>query len=194
MGNEFRTRSVWDITERDETPVTVDEYLPNEKYHHSLKGCDCEMKVIKALSYGKEAHTTYAIEKYCKTHNITCSKTGWELGHYMRTNSLDLKDKSEDPYCIYCGKEKNSKQHSCKDCSPMAYNFTRFIAVNYSKELRLYPRIDEINIKIIEYYLLKYEKLNFPKYKKYVDLIVFNLQHKYIKEDNKKEILNINNN
>lgn len=68
-------------TEDDETPYKVEDYLQHNRYHHSMKGCECEMRIRR-----RDNHNI-AINKFCITHNILCSKTGWELGWYLGRKS-----------------------------------------------------------------------------------------------------------
>lgn len=73
--------NVDETTEQDETPFCADKYLPHERYHSFLKGCKCTMKITRSDNHNISIH------KYCKTHGVMCSKTGWELGWYQGTNS-----------------------------------------------------------------------------------------------------------
>ena len=118
MDNRVRTGFIWNTTEQEETPITVDKYLSNDKYHHSLKGCDCEIAIKQSTTYKQDdKYYNLMINKKCKTHNVMCSKTGWELGYYMGTNSSIL-----DRYfnCKKCGCEFIVNIHSrlvyCKKC------------------------------------------------------------------------------
>lgn len=72
------------ITELDMTPYHAEEYLENKHFHSFLKGCECEMKIIPASTLYK---TNVLINKYCKTHGVMCSKTGWEIGWYGGSKS-----------------------------------------------------------------------------------------------------------
>jgi hypothetical protein len=82
---EFR-QNIDEITELDTTPYNVEEYLNNNKYHSFLKGCECEMRVVKGYA------SNVILNKYCKTHDKLCSKTGWELGWYKGTKTEKHKD------------------------------------------------------------------------------------------------------
>jgi len=58
-----------------------------------------------------------SINKICKTHNIKCSKTGWELGWYLGTNSKALWTIIK--ICQNCGQDYRSKRPTaryCKNC------------------------------------------------------------------------------
>jgi len=90
------------------------EYLENEHFHNSLKGCDVEMVIKKD---GKNL----SVNGYCHTHNKLLSKTGWEMGWWGGTNSKAMLDR--EFVCERCGKEL--KTHSatirfCKDCRHIA--------------------------------------------------------------------------
>lgn len=74
-----------EITELDMTPYKADEYLPNEHYHSFLKGCDCEIRIFSGVRGDDKENKS--VQKYCKTHGVLCSKTGWELGWYLGTRS-----------------------------------------------------------------------------------------------------------
>ena len=78
-----------EITERDVTPEGADEYLSHEHYHSFLKGCDCEIVLKNIKRNGNFPNETVMVNKYCKTHKVMCSKTGWEVGWYggTKTNS-----------------------------------------------------------------------------------------------------------
>ena len=82
-----------EITELDMTPHCADDYLSNEHYHSFLKGCDCEMIIKEKDGYGKffDSKNMY-VNKYCKTHKVMCSKTGWEIGWYQGTKSETKKE------------------------------------------------------------------------------------------------------
>lgn len=87
-------------------------YLYHDKFHHTDKGCKCEMR--KSSSEECNLHIT----KYCLTHDKTCSKTGWELGWYLGTNSRVLFDDTIN--CKRCGKTvlKMTRVHKyCHECS-----------------------------------------------------------------------------
>ena len=58
------------------------EYLSHPKYHHSDKGCNCVVQILQ-----REGSTRSVINILCLTHNIMCSRTGWEIGWYMGEDS-----------------------------------------------------------------------------------------------------------
>lgn len=69
------------LTEEYYNAFNFEDYLNNDKFHHSHKGCQIEM-ILNKIEKGN-----LSINKICHTHNKTCSKTGWELGWYMGTPS-----------------------------------------------------------------------------------------------------------
>lgn len=92
------------------------DYLDKEHFHHSDKGCDVIMKRTTNMLSGNRV----SINKFCKTHNVVCSKTGWELGWYMNTNSRFGGRQRLKKKCQYCNKlyytvGGNSKY--CRECS-----------------------------------------------------------------------------
>lgn len=80
-----KCRILEEATELGETPINAIDYCKDEHYHSFLKGCDCEM-IIKRNEFDDFA----LVNKFCKTHQVMCSKTGWELGWYRGTNSRAL--------------------------------------------------------------------------------------------------------
>lgn len=97
------------IQTEDYTPDNYKEYLSNNLFHHKDKGCEFEIRIHKG------SDKNYAYEKFCKTHNVLCSKTGWELGYYMGTKTKKL---PSDYYCEDCGcliKSVNRKFY-CDHC------------------------------------------------------------------------------
>lgn len=114
-------------------PNNLAECLEHEKYHHSYKGCEIEMKLMS--KYNGKSKTV--VNKFCKTHNILCSKTGWELGHYQGTQSKGL---MRVHYCQMCGKEIHSHQprvYFCKECYPL------FMKEKYAEEREQRRKIKE---------------------------------------------------
>lgn len=96
-----------------DTPTNIDEVLNNKHYHHSLKGCDIEVKYRKVDGFSCK-------EVYCKTHKVLCSKTGWEYGWYSGTNNRIYKDFTIN--CVMCGKEIKSKygqRRYCDECKKL---------------------------------------------------------------------------
>lgn len=89
------------------------EYLYHNKFHHSEKGCQIEMKIVER---SKDRHI--AINKYCKTHQKICSKTGWELGWYLGNNNRYKE-------CIICKvpiKGKSILKKYCDSCLEVRRN------------------------------------------------------------------------
>ena len=76
-----------EITELDMTPHNADDYLLNDKYHSFLKGCECEMRIVSGVRGDDKENK--AVNKFCKTHNVLCSKTGWEIGWFHGTKSVN---------------------------------------------------------------------------------------------------------
>ena len=94
------------------------KFLSNRRYHHSDKGCHIEMIIQKSPG---RTNNNIMIKKYCKTHDIMCSKTGWEEGWYLGTNSRLLTAPTEKlRVCIKCRKKfrvkKNTKVNICQSC------------------------------------------------------------------------------
>ena len=88
MDGEMR-QNLKEVTELDMTPECADSYLPNEHYHSFLKGCDCEMVLKNNPGYGGDYYMVL-VNKYCKTHKVMCSKTGWEIGWYQGTKTANI--------------------------------------------------------------------------------------------------------
>lgn len=106
------------IDETHYNPDNYSQYLSNEHYHHSDKGCDIEVVVRtdKELS----GRGNKSVNKICHTHDKVCSKTGWELGWYMGQETKKLEEKKKFT-CVICGIEILSYQSQvfcCKDCRP----------------------------------------------------------------------------
>lgn len=102
---------ILELKEINYRPINFIDYLSNEKFHDSKKGCDIKM-ITKKSSDGKYV----AVSRFCKTHNVICSKTGWELGWYMGTES---KKTIQEFNCIICGKpiySSNCNIRYCKEC------------------------------------------------------------------------------
>ena len=101
------------LEERFYNALNYKDYLENNKFHHSEKGCDIEMRrTVNEKDYNKN----WSITKFCKTHNVLCSKTGWELGWYNGSQTRNL---FREYVCRNCGKEFLSKSavvRYCKEC------------------------------------------------------------------------------
>ena len=124
------------------TPSNYKEIKDNDKFHHSLKGCNIEMIATKY-------DDTIAITKICKTHNVLCSKTGWELGWYMGTKSVII-EKAE--YCLNCGcKIDRPMAHRiyCRKCKSTIASFRSFVYNNYYKKNLLYSNLEDISLQVL---------------------------------------------
>ena len=92
------------------------EYLKDEHFHNSLKGCEVQMIVNRSVE------GDLSVNRICHTHNVTCSKTGWELGWYM---GKDSRYTNSVKYCLNCGREVMSKALNfkyCKECKVIMSN------------------------------------------------------------------------
>ena len=83
----YRTQDKVSIDEMSYLPNNLSEIINHDRYHCSLKGCDIETQCIKICHY-KNGYIL--VRKICHTHGIVCSKTGWELGYYLGTDSRSL--------------------------------------------------------------------------------------------------------
>jgi len=72
------------------------DHLENEHFHHSDKGCKCEMFVRYGTRKGEVSLPMVA--KRCLTHNVECHKEGFEIGFMGGTDSSKI-------YCQDCGCE-----------------------------------------------------------------------------------------
>jgi len=92
--------------EDDYNPSGYADYLENEHYHHSDKGCQIKMEIIMGNRPGEIPYP--GVIKRCLTHNVICSKTGWEKGWYGGNKTI---------YNICeCGNEIDKKKHFCEEC------------------------------------------------------------------------------
>lgn len=75
----------YETIEENFTPVNYEEVKDYDRFHHSRKGCKCEIVVekVKNVKNVSDSFKNWAYTKYCHTHKVLCSKTGWELGWYM---------------------------------------------------------------------------------------------------------------
>lgn len=175
----------------DKFPLNEDAYRPdnynevcnNEKFHFSDKGCDIEMRLEKN-------EDCYGLYKYCKTHKVLCSKTGWELGWYQGTKSVI------DVYCINCNK-KIQHGNFCKHCRSDINGFRGYIEyqtrlLRDGKETNTFSNLKNITIESMEYLkdlytekLLEHKNNNnynryyyIKKYKTYLKLVDMNIKEK----------------
>jgi hypothetical protein len=93
--------------EEQYNPNGYADYLENEHYHHSDKGCQIEMDVRVGNRKGEPI--SFGVVKKCLTHGVLCSKTGWEMGIYLGVNSRIF-------ICVKCGKELTNKGVYCQEC------------------------------------------------------------------------------
>jgi len=70
-----------EVLEENFDPDNLFESLKDEHYHHSRKGCKCEMFSVEKGCNG------VIINKRCLTHDVKCSKSGWELGWWAGTDT-----------------------------------------------------------------------------------------------------------
>ena len=62
-----------------------------DEHFHSSHTCDIEMRAYRYKRlYGSCKTGGGIITKYCHTHNVVCSKTGWEIGFYRGTETNKL--------------------------------------------------------------------------------------------------------
>ena len=164
---EARKGFVWDTTEEEETPITVEQYLPHDKYHHSLKGCDCEIVIERSKIYGDSDYYNLRINKLCKTHNVMCSKTGWELGWYQGTNSHIM---SKEIECASCGVSITPSSHRvlCNKCKKETADFRNFLYTNYRK-LVVYNK--PVSREVLEYMKIRYDE----EFNPYIKLLNYNI-------------------
>jgi len=149
------------------TPDNYQDIYKNKRFHHSLKGCDIELRILKSGRPGEKK--IYTIRKYCKTHNKECLRSGWEI-HYWQNNYLV----NEEKYCLNCGEQISNKYDNikyCKECKPIVYGFVSYLHRSYyKKNYIIYYNINELNISILNYYKEKYKDSKFSK------LIDFNIK------------------
>jgi len=79
------------------------DFLSNEEFHHSDKGCQIEMKVVKRGRPGERK--VEVVIKHCLTHGVDCHKEGWQIGHYNKVRLT-----------CDCGKELTGRNVYCNDC------------------------------------------------------------------------------
>ena len=96
--------------EDDYNPEGYADFLPNQYYHHSDKGCEVVMDIEYTGRPG-EAKVPSVIKR-CLTHGVTCHKEGWQVGRLLGfDNSIK--------YCDDCGEvldESIKKQKYCNNC------------------------------------------------------------------------------
>ena len=153
------------VIEENYNAVNYVEYLDNKHFHHSGKGCDVVMVRLPSKNNNKE---TYAINKYCKTHDQLCSKTGWEIGYYLGTKSID-----KNRICRNCkeGFLSVSNEIYCDNCKWACRGL--FIFLNNNKfKTSVYSKLNEISLNL----LLELKEIH--KNGKLKDIINYQIKHK----------------
>ena len=91
------------------------EFEKHKRYHHTDKGCDIELFTrVREDPSGK----SIAMSKKCLTHNVECSKTGWELGWYMGTYSKMLTSDTTFVSKCRCGRKFINNKYRTKCLCP----------------------------------------------------------------------------
>ena len=158
---------------KEHQEILPDNYLEikdNDKFHHSLKGCDIEVIV-------EVVNENVRVNKYCKTHQILCSKTGWELGWYMGTKSVII-EKAE--YCLNCGcKIDRPMAHRiyCRKCKSTIASFRSFVYNNYYKKNLLYYNLEDISLQVLTRMRDTYVKKYGNKYKNILNYQIKNYEN-----------------
>lgn len=153
-------------------PDNLIEVLDNDKFHHTEKGCDMELRPHKAND------GNWSQEYFCKTHNVLCSKTGWELGFYQGTKS-EYKPTLIISYCQTCGAkiESKSSRMFCDKCKyeRMVARANRVALENREKAIANKKKRDEERAIIKEHKKLMIKGL---KKRKLDDLLGFISEYK----------------
>ena len=92
------------------------EYLSNEHFHHSEKGCEVEIRRTSNV----QRDNRISINRYCKTHDCLCSKTGWELGWFSGTNNRIYKNNNVKKKCHNCNEwymTTSGNTKYCRECA-----------------------------------------------------------------------------
>lgn len=107
----------YQVLEESFNPSNLEEIKDNKNYHHSCKGCDVIMIVEKNQD---SRGANWSIKKYCNTHEVMCSKSGWKLGWYQGKRTKDIYDPSGKNHKFNkceCGKRyKENGLGMCKWC------------------------------------------------------------------------------
>lgn len=111
-------------------PSGYADYLGNEHYHHSDKGCQIEMGT--ELGTRKGEVSLPGVVKRCLTHNCVCSKTGWGKGFYNGTPSRITS--------CECGKELEGKNHLCYSCKESHKQDSKNKEIKKRKELAAFAK------------------------------------------------------
>ena len=169
-------RFTFPMEEKAYRPDNYDEICDNDKFHYSEKGCDIEMRIEKR-------NERLGLFKYCKTHKVLCSKTGWELGWYQGTKStLECR-------CLNCGRIIDHATY-CKECGTILAGFRAYLhwqlhRIVGRKEFIYYGKLDKIKMNMLDYmkgiYLekqRKVEKEDEGRYELLIHLIELNIKEK----------------
>jgi len=100
--------------------LCADEYgqfLANNLFHHPDKGCNLE-SIITSTGHGQN------INQFCHTHEKLCSKTGWEIHHYMGNKNVETYNKT----CCHCGAKfiaNNHRLNFCASCANLVHKLEK---------------------------------------------------------------------
>ena len=153
-------------TEEMFIPVNHEEYLKNDKYHSSDKGCDCEIIEEKGKIYSKtrNENNNIAVLKYCKTHNVLCSKTGWELGYFHNSNSKKEFQMGDYNYCRKCGIGIKKRFKLCPECSKeKRKNLNKIYRLKHKKppKEKKEPKIKSTRLDRLLGFINEYQKADY---------------------------------
>lgn len=100
------------IETQEQRQNNIDNALSNIHFHSEHKGCEMTFDYINTNIGGT------LINCYCHTHNVRCSKTGWELGWYAGTFNKDVyKPRSHKFSTCSCGRKYFDKGNGmCRFC------------------------------------------------------------------------------
>lgn len=167
------------LNEEIYTPSNYKDYLSNKEYHHSEKDCDIEMRAVKELQGGKMIKV---LCKYCKTHDKLCSRTGWEWGRFLGTDSRKIyQEDFGNNTCSACGNlflKTNNKSNYCNECNTNGkreqyvkerriereqLKRTKIPKQKNIKEYYRLKRISDINeeLKLIQGFIGEYQKADY---------------------------------
>ena len=106
-----------EVLEENFDPDNLFSCLKHPRYHSTLCGCSCEMISIPTDCRG------LIINKRCLTHDVMCSKSGWELGWWAGTDTKAINPVAFDYKICECGRKFiKSKFHDyCHRCEPSKY-------------------------------------------------------------------------
>ena len=146
-------------------PTNYLDVCDNDLFHHSDKGCDIE---ITETQLGDSV----LVGKYCKTHKVKCSKSGWESGWYNGTNSHIM---SKEIECASCGVSiitSSSHRTLCDKCIKETADFRTFLYANYRK-LVVYNK--PVSREVLEYMKIRYDE----EFNPYIKLLNYNIKKMY---------------